>query len=503
MALADEAVTAALDELTSWHADWRGLRVAVLGAGVVGFAAADTLAELGCVVRVVAESVSDERRAMLDVLGVEQTVVPADGQAEAVAAHEPGLVIASPGFHPDAPALAWAAARGVPVMGDVELAWRLRDARGEAAEWIAVTGTNGKTTTTRLATAMLNEAGIRARACGNIGSPVLDAIREPDGWQVLVVELSSYQLHWIAKDDEQGVSPLAAVCLNIADDHLDWHGSAEAYRTAKGKVYERTRVACVYNVEDPVTEQLVRDAEVVEGARAVGFSRGVPGPSEVGIVDGILCDRAFLDDRQRSALELTTLEALDAAGLSAPHVVADVLAAAALARAAGAPPRAVRDALTGFRLDPHRIERVAEADGIRWVDDSKATNPHAAAASLGAFERVVWVAGGLTKGVDVAPLVAQHAGRLGGVVLIGADASAFQEALARHAAGVPVARVPPGETEDVMRSAVGLAAGLAQPGDVVLLAPAAASMDQFTDYAERGDRFAEAVRAHLGRVEGV
>jgi UDP-N-acetylmuramoylalanine--D-glutamate ligase len=178
-------------------------------------------------------------------------------------------------------------------------------------------------------------------------------------------------------------------------------------------------------------------------------------------------------------------------------VFADVLAAAALARAAGAPPRAIRDALTTFRLDPHRIERVAEADGVRWVDDSKATNPHAAAASLGAFERVVWVAGGLTKGVDVGPLVAAHADRLRGVVLIGVDASDFEEALARHAAGVPVARVEPGETGDVMRTAVEAAAGLAQPGDVVLLAPAAASMDQFTDYADRGARFAEAVRAHL------
>jgi UDP-N-acetylmuramoylalanine--D-glutamate ligase len=491
-------VSAPITELTSWHADWRGLHVAVLGAGVVGFAAADTLAELGCVVRVVAESVSEERAAMLDVLGVEQVVAPTAAQPAAVAAHAPDLVIASPGFSPDAPALAWAAEHGVPIMGDVELAWRLRDARGEAAEWICITGTNGKTTTTRLTTAMLNEAGIRARACGNIGSPVLDAIREPDGWQVLVVELSSYQLHWLAKDDEHGMSPLASVCLNIADDHLDWHGSAEAYRAAKGKVYERTRIACVYNVEDPVTEQLVRDADVVEGARAIGFTRGVPGPSDVGIVDGILCDRAFLDDRQHAALELTTLEALHAAGLSAPHVVADVLAAAALARAAGAPPRAVRDALTTFRLDPHRIERVAEADGVRWVDDSKATNPHAAAASLGAFEKVVWVAGGLTKGVDVEPLVAAHADRLRGVVLIGADASAFQQALARHAGGVPVERVEPGETGDVMRTAVELAAGLAQAGDVVLLAPAAASMDQFTDYAERGDRFAEAVRAHLG-----
>jgi UDP-N-acetylmuramoylalanine--D-glutamate ligase len=288
--------------------------------------------------------------------------------------------------------------------------------------------------------------------------------------------------------------------LNIADDHLDWHGSAEAYRAAKGRVYERTRLACVYNVEDPVTEALVREADVVEGCRAIGFTRGIPRVSEVGIVEEVLVDRAFLDARQTSALELTTLHALDEAGLSAPHVVADVLAASALARALGVEPRAIRDALAAFRLDAHRIQPVGEADGVRFVDDSKATNPHAAAASLGAFEHVVWVAGGLTKGVDVGPLVEAVGGsdRLRGAVLIGKDPSAFTEALARHAPGVPVTVVPDVDTDRVMPLAVEAARRLAAPGDVVLLAPAAASMDQFTDYADRGARFAAAVRAIPG-----
>jgi UDP-N-acetylmuramoylalanine--D-glutamate ligase len=263
-------------------------------------------------------------------------------------------------------------------------------------------------------------------------------------------------------------------------------------------------VACVYNVEDPVTEQLVRDADVVEGCRAIGFTRDVPRVSEVGIVEEVLVDRAFLEERRTSALELTTLHALDEAGLSAPHVVADVLAAAALARAVGVAPRDVRDALAAFRLDAHRIQPVAEAGGVRWVDDSKATNPHAAAASLGAFPSVVWVAGGLTKGVDVAPLVAAVAesGRLRGAVLIGRDTDAFSTALARHAPSVPVTVVPDVDTDRVMPLAVEAARALASPGDVVLLAPAAASMDQFTDYADRGRRFAAAVRDAVAGASG-
>ena len=499
--MADESgSTADLARLTSWHSDaWRGLKVGVLGAAVVGFAAADTLVELGCDVLVVGERATEERTTLLDVIGAALRLGDAAAQRDALAAFAPDLIVVSPGFHPDVPALVWAAEAGVPVLGDVELAWRLRDKTGEPAEWVTITGTNGKTTTTQLTTAMLAAGGLRARACGNIGSPVLDAIREPDGWDVLVVELSSYQLHWMEQ-----VSPAASVCLNVADDHLDWHGSAEAYRAAKGRVYARTRIACVYNVEDAVTEQLVREADVVEGCRAVGFTRGVPRVSEVGVVEEVLVDRAFLEQRRTSALELTTLDALHEAGLSAPHVVADVLAAAALARALDVEPRAIRDALAAFRLDAHRIEPVAEAGGVRFVDDSKATNPHAAAASLSAFERVVWIAGGLTKGVDVAPLVEAVAGsgRLRGAVLIGKDTEAFSSALARHAPSVPVTVVPDVETDRVMPLAVEAARVLAGDGDVVLLAPAAASMDQFTDYSDRGSRFAAAVREALAGPGG-
>ncbi|HSP53379.1 MAG TPA: cyanophycin synthetase, partial [Cryobacterium sp.] len=292
--------------------------------------------------------------------------------------------------------------------------------------------------------------------------------------------------------------PYSSVCLNIADDHLDWHGSAEAYREAKATVYANTQVACVYNKADAATMRMVEDADVQEGARAIGFGLGVPGPSDFGMVEGILCDRAFHEDRFETAIEITTAPELRARGLSAPHLLADILAASALARSFGVAPGVIHDALEGFRLDPHRIEIVAESAGIRWIDDSKATNPHAADASLTAFESVVWLVGGLLKGVDVDDLVARHVGHLRGAVIIGADRSVLRDAFARHAPALPVFEIDADDTGEVMPGAVRLAAGLAETGDVVLLAPAAASMDQFTDYAQRGRLFAEAVQAHLG-----
>ncbi|MGN6502701.1 MAG: glutamate ligase domain-containing protein, partial [Pseudolysinimonas sp.] len=305
--------------------------------------------------------------------------------------------------------------------------------------------------------------------------------------------------HWFRRLDDGGIiAPLASVCLNLADDHYDWHGSPRAYRDAKAKVYENTRVACVYNLADEATRGMVEEADVQDGARAIGFGLGIPGPSDVGLVEGILVDRAFLDERRHSALELATMDDLRHAGLAAPHAVQNVLAAAALSRAAGVAPAAIRDAVRGFRVDAHRTQMVAEAAGIAWVDDSKATNAHAADAALRAFESVVWIAGGQLKGVDPGPLVERHASRLRAAVLVGIDREGLREAFARHAPGVRVIEVDEPETEGVMPAAVRAAASVAQPGDVVLLAPSAASFDQFAGYADRGERFQAAVRTHLG-----
>ncbi|WP_255378263.1 UDP-N-acetylmuramoyl-L-alanine--D-glutamate ligase [Quadrisphaera sp. DSM 44207] len=484
---------------------WEGRRVVVTGLGVSGTAAAVALAERGA--RVVAVEARDgeaerDRAGLLEVLGGRALLgAGAAAALPAVDGEAPELVVTSPGWRPDAPALVQAQAAGVPVWGEVELAWRLRGPG--AAPWLTVTGTNGKTTTVRMLAAILAAAGLRTTAAGNIGTPLVEAVLDPRGHDVLAVELSSFQLHWT-----RTVSPRASACLNVAPDHLDWHGSLQAYAADKGRVYERTEVACVYSAEDPLTERLVREADVVEGCRAVGTTLGVPDVSMLGVVDEVLCDRAFVQERRTSAAELATLEDLReaAGGVLAPHTVHDALSAAALARAHGVPPVAVRDGLRATGPGEHRIAVVARAGGVTWVDDSKATNPHAAAASLAGAERAVWVAGGLAKGAAYDDLVARHAQRLRAVVLIGADRAPLREALARRAPGVPVVEVAveggaegrAGSGAAVMAEAVRAAAAAARPGDTVLLAPASASMDQFASYAERGDAFAAAVRAHLG-----
>ncbi|WP_345750613.1 UDP-N-acetylmuramoyl-L-alanine--D-glutamate ligase [Microbacterium rhizophilus] len=493
-----------LDALTSWRADWKGLRVAVLGLASTGFSVADTLAELGADVLVVTETAAEEYARLVPVIGARLWEGSLADVPRELVDFAPEVVVASPGFPPAHPVVAWARETGVPLWGDIELAWRVRDKvlrpDGTPAEWVFVTGTNGKTTTTRLTATMLVEGGLRAAPCGNIGVPILDAVRDPAGFDVLVVELSSHQLWYLGLHDGPGSpSPHAAVCLNLADDHLLWHGSFEAYRDAKAVVYRGTKAAAVYNKADGATMRMVEDAEVVEGARAIGFDLGVPGPSDLGIVDGILVDRAFLEERRTSALELTTVAALAERGLSAPHIVANILAAAALARSLDVEPAAIRSALEGFRLDPHRIEVVGRAGGVTWVDDSKATNPHAAASSLGAYPGAVWIVGGQLKGVDIGALVAQRGPGSRAAIVIGVERGEVVAAFARHAPAVPVFEVDHTETESVMTRAVELAAGIARSGDVVLLAPAAASFDQFTGYDDRGSRFAAAVRA---RIEG-
>ena len=379
-----------LDSLTSWNADWKGLRAAVLGLSVTGFSVADTLAELGAEILVVTEEADEDYKRLLPVIGARLWTGPLDRVPAELSEFAPDVVIASPGYAPGHPVVSWAQESGIALWGDVELAWRVRDKvvrpDGRPADWILVTGTNGKTTTTRLAATMLVAGGLRAAPVGNIGTPVLDAVRDPAGFDALVVELSSHQLWYLGlQAGSDPVSPHASVCLNLADDHLEWHGSFEAYRDAKAHVYDATRVACVYNKADAATMRMVEDAEVVDGARAIGFDLGVPGTSDFGVVDGILVDRAFLDDRRTSALELTTIEELQKSGLAAPHMVANVLAASALARSLDVPTAAIREALRTFQLDPHRIEVVGIAAGITWIDDSKATNPHAAASSLSAY----------------------------------------------------------------------------------------------------------------------
>jgi UDP-N-acetylmuramoylalanine--D-glutamate ligase len=473
--------------------DWSGVRAVVAGFGVSGFAAVDNLTHLGASVVALDEKPDgkQEQAELLGVLGADIRL--GEGTTDRLP-EGADLLVVSPGWKPTAPLLVQAAERGIPVWGEVELAWRLRDhgPTGSPAPWLAVTGTNGKTTTVQMLHAILQAAGLRSVAAGNVGLPLVEAVMDPTPYDVFAVELSSFQLHYT-----ESMKAEAAVVLNLAEDHLDWydgpHGMSE-YATDKGRIYRGVQKACVYNAADPETERLVRDADVEEGARAVGFTLGMPGVGMVGVVDDILVDRAFIAGRQSSAAELCTLDDLVS---PAPHVVANALAAAALARAHGVPQAAVRDGLRAFRFDGHRIATVATVAQVTYVDDSKATNPHAARASLLAYDPVVWIAGGLAKGAHFDDLVASTRDRLRAAVLLGRDRGVVAAALARHAPDVPVIVVDGGETGDghaAMRRAVVAAQDLARPGDTVLLAPGCASMDMFANYADRGDAFAAAVR---------
>jgi UDP-N-acetylmuramoylalanine--D-glutamate ligase len=464
--------------------EFSGLSVCVAGLGVSGPPAARTLAALGARVTAVDSRTDEGRRELAGELadaGV--TVLLGDGPAGPAEILPDGteLVVTSPGWRRDAPLLATAAAAGVPVIGDVELAWRLRPELpdGSRQRWLAVTGTNGKTTTVRMLAAMLAAAGHRSVAAGNVGTSVVAAVMEPEPYRVIAVELSSFQLHWSAT-----LRPFAATVLNVAAHHLDWHGDIGSYARDKGRIYAPGAIA-VYNADDPRSGELAAMAS--EPARRVAFRMNVPGPGEVGIAGGYLVDCAFGDG--------VRLAAVGGVQPAAPHNVADALAAAALARAYGVPPGAVSAGLAAFRPEPHRISLVARVGEVDYIDDSKATNPHAAAASLAAYPSVVWVAGGLFKGADedVDELVCAAAPRLRAVVLLGADRARIRGALARHAPDVPVVEAT-GTDTGAMDLVVEAAAKLAGPGDTVLLAPAAQSFDMFRDYPARGEAFSAAVR---------
>jgi UDP-N-acetylmuramoylalanine--D-glutamate ligase len=457
-----------------------GMRVFVNGLGITGPPVARLLAARGALVTA-ADGRDDEanRRAAKELAGLGIPVTFTEHPAL-----PPGtdLVITAPGFRPGSPLVAAAAAAGIPVIGDVELAWQLRPALpgGGRQEWLGVTGTNGKTTTVRMLAAMLGAAGHRSIAAGNVGLPVIEAVTEPEPYPVMAAELSSFQLYW-----SQSLRPLAAVVLNVAAHHLDWHGDIESYAQAKSRIYAPGTVA-VCNSGDSRSCDLAAAAPGT--ARVVAFRLGAPGPGELGVADGVLLDRAFGDP---AGEVLAGVADVRPAG---PHNVADALAAAALARAYGAPPEAVAAGLAAFRPEPHRMSLVARVGGVDYIDDSKASNPHAAAAALNSYPSVVWIAGGLFRGAgaDVDLLVDEVAPRLRGVVLLGADREVIRRSLARHAPDVPV--VEAGRTDTgAMDLVVTEAARLAVPGDTVLLAPAAQSFDMFRDYPARGDAFAAAV----------
>ncbi len=462
----------------------RGRAVLVAGGRVSGLAIVRALQRLGATV-----TATDVNPVMLTQLAELGAATHLDLQ---VAPPGTELVVTVPGFPPTAPLLLDAAAQGIPVWGDVELAWwcDVAEVFGPRRHWLVVTGTNGKTTTTTMLDAILRADGRASIACGNIGLTVLDALVRQPAATHLAVELSSFQLHWAPS-----LRPAAGCVLNIAEDHIDWHGSLLAYTAAKAQVL-RGDVAVV-GMDDPGAAAL---AGIPRPGRTVGFRLGAPAVGELGIVDGALVDRAF-------AAEPTELASITDITPAGPPGQLDALAAAALARSVGVAASSVTVGLRSVQQGAHRSVLVARVGGVDYIDDSKATNPHAALASITAHQRVVWVAGGLLKGAAVDELVRSVADRLVAAVLIGRDRAVIADSLRRHAPQIPVVEVPAGDDERMteawspdaaMATAVEQAGRFARRDDVVLLAPAAASMDMFTDYAHRGRSFATAAQALAG-----
>ena len=468
---------------------WPEATVVVAGFGASGFAAADGLLSLNAGTIIVLDDAEtpakSEKAALLGHLGVD---VRLGAGASAELPEGVDLVVTSPGWAPTAPLLVQAAARGIPIWGEVELAWRMMQP-DRVIPWLGITGTNGKTTTTLMLASMLSADGLRTDAVGNVGRPIIEALLDEIDYDVLAVELSSFQLHWT-----QSLQLHSAAVLNLHPDHLEWYGAEAdpmaAYAADKAKIYERVTHACVYNVAEPATQTMVEEAEVTEGARAIGFRLDIPAPSMLGVVDDLLVDRAFVEQRRDSAMPLASVSDVHP---PAPHNIENALAAAALARSFGVKPQSVAEGLRALPAGDHRIQTVAEVGGVAYVDDSKATNPHAAASSMRAFDSIVWIAGGQAKGTTFDTLVTTYAEKLRGVVLLGVDRQVIADALARHAPQVPVVMLDGSDT-GVMASAVAAAAEMAQPGDTVLLAPGCASRDIWSGYDARGEAFASAAR---------
>ena len=451
-----------------------GESVLILGAGVTGIAVARSLSAKGA-----------------SILFADDQVESVDGfkvlKSDQIEVDGFSFVVISPGWKESHPLIVKAQAAGIRLVNEIDLAWSFRTELVPGQKWIALTGTNGKTTTVEMAAAMLRAGGVSAIACGNVGTTVIESVESGEKYEVLVLELSSFQLHWLKE-----ASFVAAAILNIAHDHLDWHGTFAEYARVKGSILDRTSTG-VFNSADL---EVVNQAAHWQG-RKVFFSLDTPAPGEIGVVEDLLVDRAFVSDPQEAAMLAEVIDVKP----TVPHNVANALAAAGLVRALGVAPEAVRSALQDFSLGRHRIEEVANVNGVSWVNDSKATNPHATAASLNSSLTSIWIAGGLAKGSEMRELIAKCKSRIKVAILIGTDRELIADELRTQAPEIEIVYIDApstyqrgGTDNSLMEAVVKAAAERAREGDRVLLAPACASMDQFISYSDRGDRFAAAVK---------
>lgn len=451
---------------------FNGQRILILGAGLTGSAVARSLAKRGGDL-----TLADENPSVTS----DYPVIHANN----VLIQDFDCVVISPGWRHDHPLVIAAHDVGLPLLNEVDLAWQIKSEIAPGQKWLAVTGTNGKTTTVEMVAAMLESGGVKATACGNVGQTVIEVVDRSDAYEVLVLELSSFQLHWA-----QQAQFVASAILNIADDHIDWHGSFDEYAQAKITILDRASTA-ILNADDG---EIVKRTSHWQGHK-VFYTLDTPAPGEIGLVEELLVDRAYVEDPQEASMfaELAEVKPMIA------HNVSNTLAAAALARSVGVSHEDIRSAIKSFRPGRHRIETILSADLINWVDDSKATNPHAATASLLSYESVVWIAGGLAKGAQMEELVERTSKRIKAAILIGADRALIEAALIKYCPEVPRVLIDGDSSDELMEKAVTAAQGFAQSGDTVLLAPACASMDQFISYADRGDRFAAAVKKVVGK----
>ena len=450
----------------SYIAELKSKKVLIVGGGTTGKSLANYLSSVGA-----------------DFTVFDENAVPSQGfesVSEISDFSSYVLAIVSPGWRQDHSLIQNLQSNGVEVMSELDFAWKLKTEINPEQAWLAVTGTNGKTTTVQMLESILIAAGVSGIACGNVGTTAVEAVTSANKYDVLALELSSFQISWSNLPQFEAVA-----ILNIAQDHIDWHGSFDEYANAKMKLLTQTKTA-ILNLNDP--EIILRGSSW--SGRKVFYGFDTPQAGEIGVVEELLIDRAFVTstDSAEVIAELSDVKPM------VPHNVSNAMAAAGLALAIGTPHPLVKSGIAKFELDKHRLQTVLTKDGITWVNDSKATNPHAATAALLSHLSNIWIAGGLAKGAKMDELVRRTASRVKAAIIIGKDGGEIASALEKFAPGVKIYRIAKsGSSEDLMDEVVACAKEIAISGDTVLLAPACASMDQFTSYSHRGDLFAQSV----------
>jgi UDP-N-acetylmuramoylalanine--D-glutamate ligase len=456
----------------SYISELKTKNILIVGAGATGKGVANYLKSIGSTFEVLDEA---------EVSNAGFPVVTALSDASIYQ-----LAIVSPGWKLEHPLIQELKGNGIELISEIDFAWKLKLELRPNQKWLALTGTNGKTTTVQMLESILISAGVSAIACGNVGTTAIEAVTSENKFDVLALELSSFQISWSSLPKYEAVA-----ILNIAQDHIDWHGSFNEYANAKLKLLSQTRTA-ILNLNDP--EVILRGAGW--SGRKIFFSLDTPQAGELGIVEELIIDRAFVtsSDSAEVIAEINDVKP------AVPHNVANAMAAAGLALAIGVAHPLIKQGITNFKLDKHRLQTVLSKDGIDWVNDSKATNPHAATASLLSHLSNIWIAGGLAKGAKMDELILRTASRIKAAIIIGQDGEIIVDALKKHAPNAPIHMIANSNgSEDLMNEVVSCALEIATLGDTVLLAPACASMDQFTSYAQRGDLFAQSVSRLVGK----